>query len=146
MGEGKGVVMLFLSFLREPSQPHSLTHSAEQYITNHSSPYALQSPKYHFAQWKDLLKNPKWTELMIYLQWILDDGNGKKPKNTIIRNQGKIPRLVALRFLRQRNGGRLFSGVRKHRKQAGPTLAGRVILTLWSKKKTRKRVGPGMGR
>ena len=29
---------------------------------------------------------------------------------------------------RLRNGGRLFSGVQKHRKQAGPTLSGRGIL------------------
>ena len=32
---------------RGPSKPHSPTHSTVQYIINHSSPSALQPPKYH---------------------------------------------------------------------------------------------------
>ena len=39
-----------------------------------------------------------------------------------------IPRLVALPSARRKNGGRLFSGVRKHRKQGGPTLGGTGVL------------------
>ena len=45
------------------------------------------------------------------------------------RNQRKdFPRLVAFPSPRLQNGGRLFSGVRKHRKQVGPTLGGRGTL------------------
>ena len=62
---------------------------------------------------------------------------GEKSRNAIKQkkseNQGKIPRLVALPFTCLRNGDRLFSGVRKHRKQAGPTLYGRGILAKWGK-------------
>ena len=46
----------------------------------------------------------------------------KKPKTEKSENQGKFPHLVAL------PSRRLFSGVRKHQKQAGPTLDGRGIL------------------
>ena len=50
---------------------------------------------------------------------------GEKTQITKRRNQGKdFPRLVALPSHRLRNGGKLFSGVRKHRKQAEPTLGG----------------------
>ena len=55
-------------------------------------------------------------------------GMGEKTRNTNKRKsetKEKIPRLVALPSPRLRNGGRLFSGVRKHRKQARPTLGGR---------------------
>ena len=54
------------------------------------------------------------------------DGNGRKtPKYVQTKTKEKIPHLVALPYPRLRkNGGRLFSGVRKHRKQAGPTLGG----------------------
>ena len=38
------------------------------------------------------------------------------------QKQGKNPRLVTLPSTRLQNEGRLFSGARKHRKQAGPTL------------------------
>ena len=37
-----GVVMPYLYFLRGPSNPHSLTHSSTQYISNHPSPSMLQ--------------------------------------------------------------------------------------------------------
>ena len=43
-------------------------------------------------------------------------------------NQGKIACLIALPSPSQRYGGRLFSGVRKHQKQAGPILCRREIL------------------
>ena len=51
----------------------------------------------HLLYEKDLLKNPEWNvwfylQLIIYLQWMLYDGNGRKtPKNnkTKKRNQGK---------------------------------------------------------
>ena len=48
------------------------------------------------------------------------------------KTKEKIPRLVALPSPRLRDGGRLFSGVRK---QAGPTLGGTgalVYLSNWS--------------
>ena len=54
------------------------------------------------------------------------DRNGRKtPKYTKSEYKGKIPRLVALSSPVYENVGRLFSGVRKHRKQAGPTLGWR---------------------
>ena len=55
------------------------------------------------------------------------DGDGwKKPEIYIRRKQReKIPRLVDFPSPRLRkNGGRLFSVVWRHRKQAGPTLGG----------------------
>ena len=51
--------------------------------------------------------------------------------------------LLSLSYPRLRSGGWLFSGDRKHRKQAGPTLSGRGFLILLGKKKDR--VGRGMG-
>ena len=51
-------------------------------------------------------------------------------KNTKAKAKEKIPRLVALP---SKNGGQLFSGARKHRKQAGSTLGGRGILVSWDK-------------
>ena len=54
------------------------------------------------------------------------DGRKNKQKKNEKQNQGKdFPRLVVLPSLRLRNRGRLFFGVRKHRKQARPTLGGR---------------------
>ena len=59
----------------------------------------------------------------------LYDGNGRKtPKYIQYEKQGKILRLVAFPSTVYENGGRLFSGVRKHRKQAGPTLGWTGIL------------------
>ena len=90
----------------------------------------------HLLNEKDLLENPEWNvgfylQLMIYLQWMLYDRDGRKTlkytKNEY-ENQGKIPRLVDLPSPRLWNGGLLFSGVRKHRKQAGTTQGGRGIL------------------
>ena len=64
----------------------------------------------------------------------LYDGDGRKtPKYTKDETKEKIPRLVAPPRLR--SGGRLFSDVRKHWKQAGPTLSGRGFLILKKKKK-----------
>ena len=58
--------------------------------------------------------------MILFTMNMYDRDRRKKPKK---RNHGKdFPRLVALPSPRQRNGGRLFSGVRKHRKQAEPTL------------------------
>ena len=60
---------------------------------------------------------------------MLYDGDGRKsPKYTKDETKEKIPRLVALPSSRLRSEGRLFSGVQKHRKQAGPTLSGRGFL------------------
>ena len=60
------------------------------------------------------------------------DGNGRKtPKYVQKKTKEKIPRLVALPSPPvYENGSRLFSGVRKHRKQAGPTLGGTGAL-VW---------------
>ena len=71
---------------------------------------------------------------VIWWEWEKNTKYNKTKK----RNQGKdFPRLVALPSPRQRNGGRLFSDNRKHRKQAGPTLGGRGIQAKWDKKKYR---------
>ena len=60
---------------------------------------------------------------------MLYDGDGRKPpKYTKDETKEKIPRLVAFPSPRLRSGGRLFSGVWKHRNQAGPTLNGRGFL------------------
>ena len=62
---------------------------------------------------------------MIYLQWVYMIRMGEKTRNIQRhkrrKTEEKIPRLVALPSPRLRNGGRLFSGVRK---QAGPILGG----------------------
>ena len=47
----------------------------------------------------------------------------------------KNPRLVVLPSPLLRYGGRLFSGVRERRKQAGPTLSGRGSNLMGKKKK-----------
>ena len=74
----------------------------------------------------------------IYKLWFIYNevcitGMGENPRNSMKwkknENQGKNFPLVALPYPRLRNGGRLFSGVRKHRKQAGPSLDGRGIQT-----------------
>ena len=52
----------------------------------------------------------------------------KNPNNEKMKPRKRFSRLVALPSPRLRNGGRLFSGVRIHRKQAEPTLVGRGIL------------------
>ena len=60
---------------------------------------------------------------MVYLQEIFyygDERKTSKYNKTKYETKEKIPRLVAPPGLQ--NGGRLSSGVRKHRKQAGPTL------------------------
>ena len=51
----------------------------------------------------------------------------KQPKDNAKtnKNKEKITRLVAHPSPLLRYGGRLFSGVREHRKQARPTLSGR---------------------
>ena len=73
----------------------------------------------------------------IYNLWFIYNelcmmGMGEKTRNAIKRkkceNQGKNSPLVALPSLRLQSEGRLFSGVWKHRKQAGPTLDGWRIL------------------
>ena len=55
----------------------------------------------------------------------MGEKNSKTKKNG--RNKGKIPHLVALPSS-TKSGGQLISGVRKHRKQAGPTLGGTGVL------------------
>ena len=62
---------------------------------------------------------------MIYLQKMLYDGDGRKTPKYKNENKEKILRLVTLPSPRLQNAGRLFSGARKHRKQAGPTLSSR---------------------
>ena len=64
--------------------------------------------------------------MMIYLQKMLYDGDGRKTLK--YENKEKIPHLITIPSPRLQNGGRLFSGARKHRKQAGPTLSGRGFL------------------
>ena len=60
---------------------------------------------------------------------MLYDGDGRKsPKYKKDETKEKIHRLVALPSPRLWSGGWLFSGVRKHRKQAGPILSGRGFL------------------
>ena len=54
---------------------------------------------------------------------------GEKPRNMYKRkNKEKFPVWLPSHPTIYENGGRLFSGVRKHRKQAGPTLGGTGIL------------------
>ena len=73
----------------------------------------------------------------IYNLWFIYNelcmmGMREKLWNVIKRKNAKTKEkkspLVALLSHRLWNGGRLFSGVWKYRKQAGPTLGGRGIL------------------
>ena len=76
---------------------------------------------------------------------MLYDGDGRKTlKYTKDETKEKIPRLVTLPSPLLWIGGRLFSGVRKYRKQAGPTLSRRGFLIKKKKKKGKGRVGRGM--
>ena len=50
------------------------------------------------------------------------DGDGRKNPEIYTRRKQRKKSPVGLSL--QKNGGRLFSGVWKHRKQAGPTLGG----------------------
>ena len=61
----------------------------------------------------------------------MGDGRKKPKYKNECENQGKILRLVAPSSPRLRNGVWLLSGVRKLRKQAGPTLIGRGFLVYW---------------
>ena len=59
----------------------------------------------------------------------LYDGYGRKtPKYIHTKTKEKFPVWLPSHPPVYENGGRLFSGVRKHRKQAGPTLGGTGIL------------------
>ena len=59
----------------------------------------------------------------------LYDGNGRKtPKYVQTKTKEKFPVWLPSHPPVYENGGRLFSDVRKHRKQAGPTLGGTGIL------------------
>ena len=60
---------------------------------------------------------------MIYLQKMLYDGDGRKTPKYKNENKEKILHLVTLLSSRLQNGGQLFSGAQKHRKQAGSTLS-----------------------
>ena len=73
--------------------------------------------------WEDLLKTPNVLYDFIYNLWFIYKegymmGMGEKTRNIQKQNQGKIPRLVALPSPLLRNGGRLFSGVRKTPKKS----------------------------
>ena len=59
---------------------------------------------------------------------MLYDRDGRKKPKYKNENKEKIPRLVTLPSHRLQNGGQLFSGARKHRKQARPTLSKRGFL------------------
>ena len=69
-----------------------------------------------------------FTKITLYTKMFMKWEWEKKTKE----NAKKNSRLVALPSLL----GRLFSGVRKHRKQSGPTLSGRVHNIMGQKKKT----------
>ena len=59
----------------------------------------------------------------------LYDRNGRKtPKYVQTKRKEKSPIWLPSHPRVYENGGRLFSGVQKHRKQAGPTLGGTGIL------------------
>ena len=125
---GKRAVLLLLCFLREPSLPHSPTHSTVQYIIIHPSPCAQQPPKYHICT-MTYLKPRKWCMILFTIYDLFTmhayDGDGrKKPKYTERKPRKKFPVWLPSHPPVYENGGRLFSGVRKHRKQVGPTLGG----------------------
>ena len=131
--EGKGAVIT--NCLRDPSLPHSPTHSTVQYIDIHPSPTTLHPPKYQIYSMRrpNLKSRDEMNDLIyktrFYLQNVVCWGWEKKPRNE------NITRLVALPSPLLRYGARLFSGVRERRKQAGLTLSGRGI---WSKGKKEK--------
>ena len=57
----------------------------------------------------------------------------KTPKYTKRKPRKKFPVWLPSHSPVYENGGRLFFGVRKHRKQTGPTLGGTGALFLWGK-------------
>ena len=66
---------------------------------------------------------------LIFFQWIYMLRMGEKPRNMYYtKNKEKFPVWLPSHLPVYENGGRLFSGIRKHRKQAGPTLGGTGIL------------------
>ena len=66
---------------------------------------------------------------VIFLQWICMLGMGEKPRNMYnTKNKEKFPVWLPFHPPVYENGGQLFSGVRKDRKQTGPTLGGTGIL------------------
>ena len=74
----------------------------------------------------------------IYNLWFFTmkmyDGDGREnPETKKEETKEKIPRWLPSPPPVYENRSRLFSGVRKHRKQAGPTLGGAGILLLWGK-------------
>ena len=88
----------------------------------------------HLLYEEDLLKTPKVMydfiySFVIFLLWIYMLGMGEKPRNIYnTRNKEKFPVWLPSHHPVYETGGRLFSGVRTHRKQAGPTLGGTGIL------------------
>ena len=69
---------------------------------------------------------------------MLYDGDGRITGNIQKTKQRKKIHVWLLYHPRRlRSGDRLFSSVRKHRKQSGPTLSGRGFLIEWGKKKDR---------
>ena len=88
----------------------------------------------HLLYEKGLLKTPNEMCDFIYNLWFIYNECiwwewEKNPEMYKNRKQGKkIPCLVALPYPVYENGGRLFSGVRKYRKQAGRTLDGTGVL------------------
>ena len=87
----------------------------------------------HLLYEKDLLKTPKVMYDFIYSLWFIYNEYiwwewEKNPEICTNENQGKkFPVWLPSHPPVYENGGRLFSGVRKHRKQAGPTLAAAAL-------------------
>ena len=103
----------------------------------HPSPCPLQPPKYHIWSMKKTYVKSRMKCMILFTIDDLDDGNGRKtPKYTKIHKEKQIKKFPVWLPSHSpvcKNGGRLFSGVRKNRKQAGPTRAGTGILVLWGK-------------
>ena len=96
-GKGKEEVLLLLRFLREPSWPHSPTHSTVQYITIHPSPCGQQPGKYHICSMiKTYLKPQKWCMILFTIYDLFTmhvyNGDGRKtPKYTKRKPRKKFP-------------------------------------------------------
>ena len=77
----------------------------------------------HLLYEKDLLKTPK-VMYDLFTMHVYDGDGRKTPKYTKRKPRKKFTVWLPSHPPVYENGGRLFSGVRKHRKQARPTVGG----------------------
>ena len=86
--------MLLLYSLREPSYPHSPTHSTIQYKVIHPSPCALQPPKYHIWSMRKAYLKTRMECMILFTIYDLFtmnvyDRDGRKNQKKKTKNETK---------------------------------------------------------